>query len=66
LYLLASDGRLWRSRELGADWTLASRGPASAAAFEAVTPTELYVARHDGTILRSTDGGQSWTVRSSP
>jgi len=60
-------GRLFRSRNYGADWEDASLpGEAeSSVYFLAVNPADpnlIYVAATLGQLWRSTDGGESWTA----
>jgi hypothetical protein len=62
LYLLASDGRLWLSPDIGRRWRLLGEIGGRPAAFAAYADGRLYAALHDGLIKRSTDGGRSWRL----
>lgn len=66
LYAVDFRGQARRSDDRGRTWRLVGEIGGEPAAFEAATPTELYVALHDGTIKRSVDGGATWTIRSEP
>jgi len=59
LYLLASDGRLWLSPDVGRRWRLLGEIGGRPAAFAAYADGRLYAALHDGLIKRSNDGGRS-------
>jgi hypothetical protein len=65
LYLLASDGRLWVSPDIGRRWRLLGEIGGRPAAFAAYTDGRLYAALHDGRIKRSIDGGRSWRLLAS-
>ena len=66
LYLVASGGQVFRSRNGGRRLDHRGEIGGEPAALLAQAPDELYVALHDGTIKRSTDGGANWIVRSTP
>ena len=66
LYLLASDGRLWRSSDLGLHWKAGGEIGGNPAAFAAVSSQLMYAALDDGAIKASSDGGQSWQLLSPP
>jgi photosystem II stability/assembly factor-like uncharacterized protein len=66
IFVVAANGALARSTDLGRSWTEVGEVSGVPAAFEAAEDRALYVALHDGTVKRSTDGGRSWTVRASP
>jgi hypothetical protein len=57
LYLLASDGRLWLSPDIGRRWRLLGEIGGRPTAFAAYADGRLYAALHDGLIKRSTGGG---------
>jgi hypothetical protein len=61
LYLMASDGRLWRSPNLGRRWKAGGRIGGRPAAF-AVSGKRMYAALHDGEIKTSNNGGASWRL----
>ena len=66
VYLIAPDGSVRRSDDVGKAWRKVGDLGGQPAAFESESVTELYAALHDGTVKRSADGGQSWGVRSRP
>lgn len=66
LYLIASGGQVFASRDAGRRLEHQGEIGGQPAALVAEGPRELYVALHDGTIKRSVDGGANWTVRSTP
>jgi hypothetical protein len=66
LFLLAADGRLWRSSDQGLHWKASGKIDGTPAAFAAVSSQRMYAALHDGTIKTSNDGGQSWRLLAPP
>ena len=66
IFLVAADGRAWRSNDDGASWREAVDVGGQPGAFDGGRDDELLVALHDGTIKRSGDGAASWAVRSRP
>ncbi len=66
VFLVGSDGRVWRSADDGASWREGAAVGGQPAAFDAGRGDELLVALHDGTIKRSADRGASWAVRAQP
>jgi photosystem II stability/assembly factor-like uncharacterized protein len=61
LYLLASDGRLWISPDLGRRWRGLSNIGGRPAAI-AAPGGRIYVSLRNGVIKRSMDGGRSWQM----
>jgi photosystem II stability/assembly factor-like uncharacterized protein len=67
LYLLAPDGRLWRSSDLvGLHWKAGGEIGGNPAAFAAVSSQRMYAAHHDGAIQASSNGGESWQLIARP
>ena len=66
IFLVAADGRVWRSSDDGASWQSVAPIGGQPAAFDCGRDDELLVALHDGTIKRSADRGESWSVRAEP
>jgi hypothetical protein len=66
LYLLASDGRLWRSSDQGRHWNAGGEIGGNPAAFAAVSSQRMYAALDDGAIKASSDGGRSWQLLARP
>jgi photosystem II stability/assembly factor-like uncharacterized protein len=62
LFVLASDGRLWRSRDLGRRWQARGGIGGEPAAMVARTDQRLFAALKGGVIKTSADGGSSWRL----
>jgi photosystem II stability/assembly factor-like uncharacterized protein len=62
LYLLASDGRLWLSPDIGRRWRPLGEIGGHPAAFAAAGHSRMYAALRSGTIKQSIDGGRSWQL----
>ena len=59
LYLLAVDGRLWRSPDGGRRWEQIAEIGGQPAAF-LVNGDRMYAALHEGQVKQSNDGGRTW------
>ena len=59
LYLLAVDGRLWRSPDWGRRWKQIAELGGQPAAF-LVNGDRMYAALHEGQVKQSNDGGRTW------
>jgi photosystem II stability/assembly factor-like uncharacterized protein len=66
LYIVASDGFVYRSSDGGEGRTPVGNVGGQPAALVAEGDEELYVALHDGTVKVTTDGGETWELRSAP
>jgi hypothetical protein len=62
LYLLAPDGRVWWSPDLGRRWQPRGEIGGPPAALVAYTERRLFAALEGGVIKQSTDGGSSWRL----
>jgi photosystem II stability/assembly factor-like uncharacterized protein len=59
LYLLAGDGRLWRSPDQGRRWVHVGEVGGQPTAF-LMHGTRMYAALHDGSVKQSGDSGRTW------
>ena len=59
LYIVSSSDGAFRSRELGASWTVV-RSTLGVLRFDPTNASALYGIEREGAVLRSTDGGSTW------